>query len=148
MKQPPLKQLLLAASEGDAGAQYNLGVFYANHLDDNNRPAVYDRAESIKWLLEAAQQGLPRAQLKLGEAYAHQPVVPEDYVKACTWFLLAAANSSGIHQQRARSGYARASSKLTPARIATARARARVWKPQSHDKMPVPWTSKSPAGMR
>jgi TPR repeat protein len=138
MKQLLLKQLILAAGEGDAGAQYNLGIFYANHVDDNDHSVAYDRAESIKWFLEAAEQGLPRAQLKLGEAYAHQPVAPEDYVKACTWFLVAAANSSGIHQQQARSGYAQASSKLTPARIATARARARVWKPQSHDKMPVP----------
>ena len=139
-----MKQLLLAANDGDAGAQYNLGVFYANPLDDNNHPVASDRAASIKWLLEAARQGLPRAQLKLAEAYAHQPVGPEDYVKACTWFLLAAANSSGTHQQRARSGYAQAASKLTPARIATATARARAWKPQSHDRTPLSSTSKGP----
>jgi TPR repeat protein len=34
----------------------------------------------MKWLLAAAEQGLPRAQSKLAELYADGPAAREDYV--------------------------------------------------------------------
>jgi TPR repeat protein len=36
-------------------------------------PSKDDRAEAIKWLLVAAERGLPRAQSKLAELYARPP---------------------------------------------------------------------------
>ena len=125
-----MKHLLLAAEQGDAGAQFNLGILYDNRLDDNDRPTAGNHAQAMKWLLHAANQGLPRAQIKLAEMYNDRPETPADYVKACTWLLLATENLSGIHRERAQSDYARISSRMTPAQIAKARRLARDWKPK------------------
>jgi TPR repeat protein len=67
------KQLLQAAEKGDAGSQWNLGVLYENGLDDNYYAVEGNRPEAVRWLLAAAEQGLPRAQIKLAEMYADGP---------------------------------------------------------------------------
>ena len=54
-------------------AQFNLGVLYDSRLDDNGYAIEGDRAEAIKWMLAAAEQGLPRAQSRLAELYADWP---------------------------------------------------------------------------
>ncbi len=131
MMSDPMKRLHLDAEKGDANSQFNLGVLYDNRLDDNNHPTAGNRTGAIKWLRRAAQQGLPRAQARLAEIYAHGPEAPADYVKAYAWFLVATTNSSGIHRQRARSAYERISLRMTPAQIAKARRLARVWKPKT-----------------
>lgn len=133
MMSGPMKRLLLDAEKGDANSQFNLGVLYDSRLDDNNHPTAGNRMGAIKWLRRAAQQGLPRAQARLAEIYAHGPEAPADYVKAYAWFLLATTNSSGIHRQRARSAYERVSLRMTPAQIAKARRLARVWRPKTRD---------------
>ena len=127
------KELLAAAERGDAEAQYNLGVMLENGVDDNGYPHEGNKAEAIhaeavKWLLSAAEQDLPRAQLQLAEAYAAGSEAPEDQVRAGGWFLLAMRRLSGVHRHRARSGYERVCSSLTLAEIATAKHFAQVWK--------------------
>src|ERR1051325_1884522 len=67
------KRLLRAAEAGDAGSQYNLGILYDNGLDDNGYAVTGNRRQAVKWLLAAAEQGLPRAQVKLAGVYAHAP---------------------------------------------------------------------------
>jgi TPR repeat protein len=57
----------------------------------------------MRWLLAAAEQGLPRAQIKLAEIYAGEPEIPENSVKACGWYLLATASLRGAHLQNAQS---------------------------------------------
>ena len=124
------KELLAAAEQGDAEAQFNLGVMLANGVDDNGY-AIEDgkteavRAEAVKWLLSAAEQDLPRAQLQLAEAYAAGGEGPENHVRAGGWFLVAMSRLSGVHRHRARSGYELVCSRLTPAEIATAKHFAR-----------------------
>ena len=54
--------LLLAAESGDAAAQFNLAVLCESRLDDNGYPIEGNRTAAMKWLLAAAEQGLPRAQ--------------------------------------------------------------------------------------
>src|SRR6267142_6743786 len=61
------KHLLEAAERGDAEAQFNLGVIYENGLNDSRYAAEGNRPEAVRWLLAAAEQGLPRAQIKLAE---------------------------------------------------------------------------------
>ena len=134
----PMRRLLLDAEEGDANAQFNLGVLYDNRLDDNNHPTGSNRTGAIKWLRRAAQQGLPRAQVRLAEIYVHGPESPADYIKAYAWILLATTNLSGIHRQRARSAYERMSLRMTPSEIAKARRLARVWKPKTQDHVATP----------
>jgi TPR repeat protein len=99
------KELLAAAEGGDAEAQCNLGVMLENGIDDNGcaiegSKAEAMRAEAVKWLLSAAEQDLPRAQLQL--------------LRAGGWFLVAMTKLSGVHRHRARSGYELVCSRLTP----------------------------------
>ena len=56
-----------AAEQGDAAAQYNLGIAYAN--GGTNR----DYVTSIKWFRLAAEQGAAPAQFNLGVIYQRQP---------------------------------------------------------------------------
>src|SRR6266851_609846 len=114
----PMKRLLLDAEKGDANAQFNLGVLYDNRLDDNGHPIGSNRAQALKWLQMAAEQGMARAQTKLAEIYAGGAKATGDDAKACFWFLLAADGSNGIHRLNAQSGYARTAANLTKAEIA------------------------------
>ena len=61
------KRLLRAAEAGDADSQYNLGILCDNGMDDNEYPVAGNRRQAVKWLLAAAEQGSPRAQVKLAE---------------------------------------------------------------------------------
>jgi TPR repeat protein len=119
-----MRHLRVAAESGEAAAQFNLGVLYDSRLDDNGYAIEGDRAEAIKWLLAAAEQGLPRAQSRLAELYAAGP----NYVNACAWFLLAAASSRGIHRHQAGSAYERIAASLTPAQLTEAKRLAKLWR--------------------
>lgn len=125
-----MRYLLVAAEKGDADAQFNLGVFYDNRTDDNDRPTTGNRAEAVKWLRRAAQQGLPRAQTRLAELYADGRDTAADYVKAGAWFLLAAASSNGALRAEAEAGFERISSLMTHGQIVKARRLAGGWKPK------------------
>jgi hypothetical protein len=52
--------------------------------------------------LAAAEQGLPRAQIKLAEMYAVGSDIAASYVTACGWFPLATTSLRGIHLHRAQ----------------------------------------------
>src|SRR3954470_1260193 len=122
------KHLLEAAERGNAEAQFNLGVMCENGLDDNRYVVEGSRLEAMRWFLAAAEQGLPRAQIKLAEMYTEEPEIPGSSVKACGWFLLATATLRGAQLEKAQSAYQRASSQLTPAQIAEVRHFAERWK--------------------
>ena len=64
------------AEEGDAETQFKMGVRYHKMKD-------YDKAE--KWYEMAAEQGLAKAQGKLGRMYANGEGVSQDYDKAAKW---------------------------------------------------------------
>ena len=70
------KHLIQAAERGDAEAQFNLAIMYENGLDDSRYAVEGNRPEAMRWLLAAAEQGLPRAQIKLAEIYADEPETP------------------------------------------------------------------------
>jgi TPR repeat protein len=79
-----------AADQGNAEAQYNLGVMYAN-----GQGVPRDDAEAARWYCAAADQSKPEAQFNLGVAYANGQGVPHDDVQAYKWFNLAASRLSG-----------------------------------------------------
>jgi TPR repeat protein len=133
MQGSTIRHLLIAAKSGDAAAQFNLGVLYDSRLDENGYAIEGNRAEAMKWLLAAAEQGLPRAQSKLAEMYAGVPAAPEDFIHACAWFLLATRSSRGIHRHRARARYERISSGLTPVQLARAKRFAGDWRPKKRN---------------
>ena len=53
-----------AADQGDAAAQFNLGVMYAT-----GQGVPQDYAEAVKWYRKAAEQGHAGAQYNLGVMY-------------------------------------------------------------------------------
>ena len=126
-------RLLQAAEAGDAASQCNLGVLYENGIDDNGHAVEGNRQEAARWLLAAAEQGLPRAQVKLAEVYAAVPDVSGSHAAAGGWFLLAALGLHGVHLHRARSGYERIAPRLTAAEVVQAKRFARDWTPKQRD---------------
>jgi TPR repeat protein len=126
-----IRHLQIAAESGEAAAQFNLGVLYDSRLDDNGYAVDGDRAQAIKWLWAAAEQGLPRAQSRLAELYADGPNASGNYVNACAWFLMAATSSRGIHRHQARSGYERIAASLTPPQLTEAKRLAELWRARS-----------------
>jgi len=129
---------LREAMAGSADAQFNLGVLYGNRLDDNGHPISSKPLEAIKWLLAAAKQGLPQAQMRLAEAYADRPNSSGGLARAYFWFLLAGASLDGIHRERARSGGDRILRELTPEQVAAAVRRAQIWRPKRWPPAPTP----------
>lgn len=126
-----MKHLLQAAERGDAELQFNLGVIYENGLDDSRYVVEGSRPQAMRWFLAAAEQGLPRAQLKLAEIHGAEPDIQESSVTACRWYLLAMTSLRGAHLQKAQSAYQRVSFRLTPSQTAEVRLFAQSWKPKA-----------------
>jgi TPR repeat protein len=104
-----------------------LGVLYVNGRNDNGHPIPGNWAESIKWLLAAAKQGLPRAQIKLAEAYADRPKRAGSHAKAYFCFLLARGRLEGIHREKAQAGCDRVSTGLIAGELAKATRLTGLW---------------------
>jgi len=79
------KLLKPLAEQGNADAQYNLGVLYNK---GEGVPQSY--AKAVKWFKKAAKQGLAVAQYNLGIKYANGQGVGKSYSKAVKWYKKAA----------------------------------------------------------
>jgi hypothetical protein len=86
------------AEQGNAEAQWNLGVMY--HEGQGMAP---DYAEAAKWTRKAAEQGIADAQYNLGVMYYNGTGVPQDYGEAGQWFYKAA--EQGIAAAQYNVGY-------------------------------------------
>ena len=75
----------IAAEEGDACAQSNLGVMY-----ETGRGVARDNGEAVRWFRLAADQGEAVAQYNLGLMYDTGRGVPQDDDEAVRWYRLAA----------------------------------------------------------
>ena len=73
------------AKDGDATAQYNLGICYYN-----GDGVVVDKAEAVKWLRKAAEKGHLQAQTLIGAFYFQGDGVAVDKAEAIKWFRKAA----------------------------------------------------------
>ena len=73
------------AEQGNAKAQYNLGIMY-----DKGQGVPKDDTEAGKWFRKAAEQGNAFAQVNLGFKYAKGQGVPKDDTEAVKWFRKAA----------------------------------------------------------
>ncbi len=76
--------------QGDAAAQYQLGVMYA---DGEGVPQ--DDSEALRWYRMAAEQGNAVAQWELGLMYSTGEGVPKDDVEAVRWLMLATKHGDG-----------------------------------------------------
>src|SRR5258708_1935052 len=73
------------ADEGDADAQFNLGLMYTDGLG-----VPRDYSEAVKWFQKAADQGNAVAQFNLGHMYADGWGVPQNDAEAVRWYRKAA----------------------------------------------------------
>jgi len=76
---------LKTAEQGDAIAQFNLGVMYR---DAEGVPE--DDAEAVKWFRKAAEQGDADAQYNLGYMYGDGTIVPQSSTEMEKWWRKAA----------------------------------------------------------
>ena len=68
------------AEQGDAMAQYNLGVYYAN-----NTETLKNHKEAFKWFKLSAEHDYAEAQYNLGIYYANGIGTLKDMSKAKEW---------------------------------------------------------------
>ena len=73
------------AELGNAAAQYNLGLLYAN-----GQGVPQDYIHAWQWYEQAAAQGDASAQYNLGLLYANGQGVPQDDAQAGQWYAKAA----------------------------------------------------------
>ncbi len=109
------------ADQGDAVAQYNLGVLY-----EKGQGAPQDYAQARQWYEKAAAQEHAKAQSNIGLLYAKGHGVPRNVVQAHKWYNLAGANgyNRGVELRDA------VAKQMTPAQIDKAQKLAREWKPK------------------
>ena len=81
---PDFDETMAAAKQGEAYAQYNLGVMYAfgDGVPEND-------AEAVKWYRKAADQGDAGGQYNLGVMYFGGDGVPENNIRAYVWWSMA-----------------------------------------------------------
>ena len=75
------------AEQGDASAQYNLGVMY-----DLGEGVTQDYKTAVKWYRLSAEQGNASAQYNLGLMYAKGLGLIKDNLFAHMWFNISASN--------------------------------------------------------
>ena len=110
------------AEQGDARAQFDLGLLY-----ENGDGVPRDYAKAHRWYEKSAAQGGAKAQFYLGMQSAFGEGGPLDLVQAHMWYSLAAGNGHAAATVF-RNDLAR---QMTPAQIAEAHKRAREWKPKT-----------------
>ena len=87
------KEFKSLADQGDAKAQYDLGLMYGN-----GQGVAKNYAEAVKWYRKAAEQGDADAQSNLGFLYANGLGVPKDNTEAMKWWSKAAAQGNANAQ--------------------------------------------------
>lgn len=107
------------AENGEATAQYNLGIMY-----ENGWGVPQDPAQAVQWYREAVKSGNIRFILHLATMYSLGKGVPTDFVQAYMFFSIAAemGDSRGI---KGRDLHAEA---MTSDQITEAKTLAREWR--------------------
>jgi hypothetical protein len=112
---PDLRKL---ASQGDADAQWQMGVRY-----HNGEGVPRDDVQAMQWFLRAAEQGHVTAQATLGAYYWAGRGVPQDLSKAYFWSALALAEGD----ENSKSRLEGLASQMTREQVSAARQQAEVW---------------------
>lgn len=81
------------AREGDARAQFNLGVLY-----ERGQSAVPDFSKATLWYGLSAEKGHAGAQTNLGALYENGQGATKDDAQAVQWYRQAAAQGNGTAQ--------------------------------------------------
>ena len=81
-----LREWTPLAKQGDADAQFSLGVMY-----EKGEGVAKDNKAAVKWYTLAAEQGFADAQFNLGVMYVNGTGVVKDDVYAHLWWSIAAS---------------------------------------------------------
>jgi TPR repeat protein len=115
-----LKEWQPLAEQGDARAQFNLGVIYFN-----GQGIPHDPVKAVDWYRAAADQGYGPAQANLSFMYETGQGLLQNYVEAYKWATLA-----GTHGADAAGGaLEQLAAKMTAEQIAEAKGAAAKWRP-------------------
>jgi len=82
-----------AADQGNASAQYNLGLTY-----DRGQGVAQDYTQALFWYRKAADQGEASAQYNLGVTYERGQGAAQDYTQALFWYRKAADQGHALAQ--------------------------------------------------
>jgi hypothetical protein len=84
----------LSAEQGNANAQFHLGVMYRH-----GEGVIQDYKEAVKWYIKAAEQGNATAQYNLGFMYKNgKALLPQDDKEAVKWYTKAAEGGDALAQ--------------------------------------------------
>ena len=100
-KTQDIEQLRNDAEQGDASAQYLLGLSYVT-----GEGVPQDDQEAVSWFRKAAEKGNAGAQFSLGVSYATGEGVPQDDQEAVKWFRKAAEQGYASAQDHLGAMYA------------------------------------------
>jgi hypothetical protein len=117
------KDVRKLAGSGSVGAEYALGMRYAN--GDGTKQ---DYREAKQWFLRAAERGHIRAQAKVAACFWAGRGGPQDYNKAYFWALLAQAGGEETSPSIVMSSAAH----LSPAQTAAEQKEAEKWLHSHH----------------
>ena len=113
-----VEQIRAKAEQGDAAAQFNLGVIYYE-----GRGVQQDYNQAAAWYRKAAEHGHAKAQFNLGVMYKKGQGVPQDYAQSYMWVNLAAAKGLA-NAVKTRDNLV---NKLTPSQIEEGQRLTREW---------------------
>ena len=91
--QTTFKEMKPLAEQGDAVAQYNLGIMY-----DKGKGVAQNYTQAVAWYKKAAAQGFAAAQSNLGVMYDKGEGVAQNYTQALYWHKKAAAQGDPVAQ--------------------------------------------------
>jgi GAF domain-containing protein len=111
------------ANQGDARAEYALGMRYANGTE-----VKQDYRQAKQWFLRAADQGHVSAQEKVAASFFQGRGGPQDYGRAYYWGLLAQAGGDETSRQIVMS----CADHLSPAQISAEHKQADQWLHSHH----------------
>src|SRR6202521_1126892 len=113
-----LPELRKLAGQGDAEAQWQMGVRF-----HNGEGVPHDDAQAMQWFQRAAEQGHVTAQGALGAYYFAARGVPKDLSKAYFWSVIAMVKGDEISKGKLEL----LASQMTRAQVYAARQQAEVW---------------------
>ena len=119
------------AEEGDALAQFNLGL-----LHETGRGVAEDPAEAASWYERAARQGMVRAQYNLALLHQVGRGVAQDVAQALFWLEVATRLGEGAEREQAADAAAQLTPLLEEDELETSQARARAFTP-SPEEAPI-----------
>jgi len=121
-----LKEWQPIAEQGDAGAQFNVGLMY---YDGKGVSQSFEEAR--RWFQRSADQGYEKAQLNLGAMYgAGKGLRKPDFVQSYKWLSLCAAGGD----QMCVAQRDLVAQKLKGAKLSEAQRLAREWKPKKESE--------------